>query len=126
MRKFLIPVVYLLGLAGCATTANYEKNLNDWIGRPELDLVQSWGPPLSVYETTGVRFLTYQRSGNMFLPGGAPTLHTTVVGNTAITNAYGGTPAMNVALNCKTTFEVRNQRIVNWRWEGNHCVATEP
>jgi hypothetical protein len=122
---FAVEIAIAL-LSGCATTANYEKSLNDYVGKPELELIQTWGPPASTYEYSGIRYLTYVRSGNMYLPGAAPTYQTTLIGNTAYTNAYGGTPAMNVALSCKTTFEIRNQRIVTWRWEGNNCKATAP
>jgi hypothetical protein len=112
-------------LAGCATTANYEKILASWVGSTELDLVRKWGTPQRMYETGDTKFLTYASSRNIYLPGTAPTYQTTYIGNTAYTNRIGGTPGQNIGMSCITTFEVRNERIVSWRWEGNDCKARE-
>lgn len=46
--KYLILVLLLL--AGCATTAGYEKILNSWVGDNVDHLVSSWGPPASSYQ----------------------------------------------------------------------------
>ena len=56
-RLALMAIVALL--ASCATTAGYERILNSWVGREEIDLVRSWGPPLQAYETAGRKFLSY-------------------------------------------------------------------
>ena len=119
-------LVTILALSGCATTANYEKMLTTWIGAPEIDLYRSWGTPDGQYEVSGTKFVTFTRGGNMIMPGTAPTYQTTFVGNTAFTNAYGGSPAYNIQLTCRTTFEIRNERVVSWRWEGNNCKAKDP
>ena len=42
-RLFLILVLGLL--VGCATTANYEKEVNNWLGRHKNDLIAEWGIP---------------------------------------------------------------------------------
>ena len=120
--RFLL-IASLVILLGCATTANYEKMLNSWVGAPELDLVRRWGPPIQSYETSGRKFLVYSNSRNIFLPGTAPTYTTTVIGNTAYTNRVGGTPAQNIGLSCQTTFEIFQERVVSWRYEGNDCTA---
>ncbi len=59
----------------------------------------------------------------MYLPGVAPSYQTTFVGNTAYTNSYGGSPAMNVDLSCITTFELVDNVIKTWSWRGNNCVS---
>ncbi len=124
MKKLLITLLALITTA-CATTANYEKILNSWVGAKEIDLVRSWGAPDNQYESSGTKFLTYQRTSNIYMPGTSPTYTTTVIGNTAYTSSSGGSPAYNIHMSCKTTFEVKNERIVNWRWEGNGCKARE-
>ena len=121
--KLLLGLACLAVLAGCETTANYELVLQRWVGSSELSLIQSWGPPQQVYENSGHRFLTYSRESNMYLPGTAPTYQTTMVGNTAFTNSYGGTPATNVQRSCVTTFEVVSETITSWRYQGNNCVS---
>ena len=125
MIRNIFSAIALLILAGCATTANYEKMLNTWVGAPEIALYRSWGAPDSQYEAAGTKFVTFTKSGNVVMPGTSPTYQTTFIGNTAYSNAYGGSPAYNISLVCKTTFEIRNEQVVNWRWEGNQCRSRE-
>ena len=123
--KYLL-VCFFIALVGCATTQNYEKILASWVGRPVNALIDSWGPPDSEYVNGSTRYLTWVKGGNVFVPGTSPTYTTTIVGNTAYTNATGGSPAYNIQLSCKTTFTVRDGYVLNWRWEGNHCKARDP
>jgi hypothetical protein len=123
MRKALVLTAILFVLAGCATTANYEKILSSWVGFTELDIIRKWGPPQQSYETGGRKFLVYSSARNMYLPGTAPSYTTTVIGNTAYTNRVGGTPGQNIGLSCQTTFEISDEKIVSWRWQGNDCTA---
>lgn len=104
---------------GCATTAMYEATLKTWIGQTESHLVSTWGPPDGVYEAPdGTRILTYTRGGSVQMPVNAQT---TVVGNAAYTNVYGG---QTINLWCKTSFTVGPAgTVTHWRWEGNNCTA---
>ncbi len=52
-------------LGGCATTGKYETVLDTWIGSGEVELVKAWGPPQSVYEVGGSKFLTYSTRRNI-------------------------------------------------------------
>lgn len=122
VKKLLICAAFL-SVAGCATTAKYESVLGSWIGSSELDLVRSWGPPANSYETGGTKFIVYSSSRNVQLAGTAPTYTTNVIGNTAYTNSYGGTPAQNIAFSCETTFELQNEIIVSWSYRGNDCTS---
>lgn len=122
MKKLLVIFLGFF-IVGCATTANYEKVLSSWVGANEIDLVRAWGAPDNQYETSGTKFLTYQKTDNIYMPGTAPTYTTTMIGNTAHTTAVGGTRPYNLMMSCKTTFEVNNGKIVSWRWEGNGCKA---
>jgi|LauGreDrversion4_2_1035121.scaffolds.fasta_scaffold156322_1 hypothetical protein len=124
MKKLLIIFLGIF-IVGCATTANYEKILSSWVGAKEIDLIRAWGAPDNQYESSGTKFLTYQKSNNIYMPGTAPTYSTKMIGNTAYTSSSGGSPAYNIQMFCKTTFEVKNERIVSWRWEGNGCKARE-
>jgi hypothetical protein len=121
--KRLVITLFALITTACATTANYEKILSSWVGANEIDLVRSWGAPDNQYESSGTKFLTYQRTDNIYMPGTAPTYTTTMIGNTAHTTAVGGTRPYNIQTSCKTTFEINNGKVVNWRWEGNGCKA---
>lgn len=124
-RRFL--VVLLLGLLlGCVTTANYEAILQSWVGKPEIDLLHSWGPPSSVYESGGIKFLTYDKSSQAYIPGTAPSYQSTVVGNTVYTHSVGGSPGYAISQNCRTTFELSSGLVTSWRWDGNACKARSP
>lgn len=122
MHKWMLVIAFLF-LAACATTANYEKILNSWIGADELDLLRRWGPPQNVYESGGRKFLTYSSARNVYIPGTDPTYTTTVIGNRAYTTQTGGTPGENLGLSCITTFEVASSKVVSWHWKGNDCIA---
>jgi hypothetical protein len=124
MKRLSIVLLTLI-LTACATTANYEKILNTWVGEDELNLVRKWGPPQQSYETSGHRFLVYTNDQNVFIPGQAPTYQTNVIGNTAYTSSYGGTPATNINYTCTTTFEVADGKILTWSYRGNNCTATD-
>jgi limonene-1,2-epoxide hydrolase len=122
MRWVLMAV---LALSGCATTAAYEGILRSFVGTSETELVRQWGPPASVYQNEDARFLTYNRAGQAYIPGTAPTMYTTQIGNTYQTQAVGGMSAMLLAMNCTTTFELHDGKVTNWRWQGNYCKARE-
>ena len=89
----------------------------------ENELLSSWGPPDSTYESGGTKYLTYVDDSTVALPGTAPSYWSTVVGNTMYSNPVGGTPPLVINKHCKTTFTVQNGTIVDWRWEGNACRA---
>ncbi len=125
LMRLTATVALFCFAAGCATTENYEKILRSWVGAEELALVRKWGPPQNVYENGGVRFLTYERSAQGYVPGTAPTYQTTRIGNTYTTQAVGGSPGYAYSQRCTTTFEVSSGRIVSWRWEGNACRARD-
>ncbi|WP_153307520.1 lipoprotein [Desulfospira joergensenii] len=125
MRKTIFLLLLALVVSSCATTAGYKKIVESWIGASELDLIRSWGPPQQTYETGGVKFLVYNSSRNVYLPGRAPTYSTKVIGNTAYTTSSGGRPARNLNYNCQTTFEVIDDKIVSWKFRGNDCTAEE-
>lgn len=123
MIRILIFVCCFMLFSACATTEKYEAILQTWIGSQESELVRSWGPPDSFYESDGTRYLTYLWSNSGVIPGTNPSYTSTVIGDTVYTNQIGGTAPIVYNSHCKTTFEVRDGRIVYWRWEGNRCVA---
>jgi hypothetical protein len=59
----------------------------------------------------------------MWVPGTTPSYQTIFTGQTAFTQAVGGSPAYNITLTCKTIFEIRQDKVVGWRWQGNNCTA---
>jgi hypothetical protein len=122
MRAFIL-VLCAVFLASCATEQNYQKLLDTWVGSNEGNLIASWGPPDSVYESDGTKYLTYSKSSTGYFPGTPPSYQTTMIGSTAYTTAVGGTSGFAYSNNCKTTFTIQNRTITSWRYEGNRCVA---
>ena len=122
-RWWCVAFVVVMAM-GCATTAKYEQMLATWVGAAELDLYRSWGPPEALYEVSGGKFVSYLRSGQIRMPATAPTYQTIFTGNTAFTNAVGGSPAYNVQWSCKTIFEIRQEKVVAWRWQGDNCTSS--
>jgi len=125
MRQLVFLAVAWI-VSGCATTENYEKILDTWVGSTEGQLVQAWGPPAGFYESGTTRYLTYTKSRSGYVPGTAPTYQTTIIGNTAYTSSYGGSPGFSYSRHCKTTFTIQNGVISTWRYEGNDCTALDP
>ena len=120
MRNFL-AVGLLLLLAACATRANYEAMLGQWVGAREPELIQAWGPPDSVYEGEDARYLTWNAQYQNYMPGSPPHYVTRVDGDRVYTIPYGGTPGYLYSSKCKTTFTVVDGTVTGWRAEGNAC-----
>ena len=119
----LVVGVFLTLTACIATTGKYEKKLASWFGQNEQSLIAGWGPPQQVYESGGFKYLTYDWSGSAYIPGTSPTYQTQFIGNTAYTTSYGGSSAVTLNLNCRTTFTLQNGVVSAYRFEGNRCVS---
>lgn len=139
-------LVLTVALAGCATTANYEKMLASWVGAPVDRLVMRWGPPANSYTLSdGGRVIEYGRQRNVQIGGFTTTVPQTTFTNGSA-NVYGPagsafgtysgtsttyvqrtTPMQNIAMQCTTRFTVDPSGIIrNWAWEGNDCRAMAP
>lgn len=122
MKKVLLLVAVAL-LSGCASEAKYKSNMDSWVGADETKLIRKWGPPVSVYETGGSKFLLYTSSNTLVLPGTPTTATTNVYGSTAFTTVNPGAPAQGIDYVCATTLEVKDAKIIGWSSQGNGCVA---
>ncbi len=125
MKKNLLFVLLILFISGCETTEGYRKIVESWVGSAEIDLIRSWGAPQHSYQSGDTKFIAYNSSQSVYIPGTTPTYTTTVIGNTTYTNTTGGIPAQNIQLSCGTTFEIRDEIIVSWSFRGNDCTAKE-
>jgi hypothetical protein len=127
MKKTLGSILAGLALSGCiATTEGYSQMVNAWVGAPESSLIAQAGPPNRAYASGGLTYLTYESSRVAYMPPIAPTYQTTVIGNTAYTNAYGGSPGYSIPMSCQTTFVVQRQIIRSVSFKGNDCRAVPP
>ena len=146
MKPRNAAIITLFALAGCATTAGYEKILNSWVGSNVDNLVMRWGPPGNSYPlSNGGRVLEYSNQRNIQLGGYTATVPQTsyisgkinVYGSSGL--AYGNysgttttyiqqaTPVQNISMQCATRFTINAQgTITNWGWQGNDCKALDP
>ena len=146
MKSQKTLAVLLVFLSGCATTANYEKMLNSWVGSNVDNLVMRWGPPTNSYPlTNGGKVLEYDRHRNVQIGGYTTTVPQTTY-NSGTANVYGTggsaygtysgtsttyvqqtTPIENIHMQCITRFTINAQgTITNWAWQGNDCRAMAP
>ncbi len=146
MKNLSLFVVLSVALAGCATTANYQKILNSWVGYNVDNLVMRWGLPANSYPlSNGGRVLEYNKQRNVQIGGYTTTVPETTY-NSGTANVYGTggsahgtysgtsttyvqktTPVQNIAMQCITRFTVNAQgTITNWAWQGNDCTAFKP
>lgn len=127
----LSSVVMLL--AACGTTKNYSAAVNTWQGAPVSALVRDWGHPTHIQALSdGSRLYVYrvverQAVHKSFAPpSGFVRLSPQNVNTVAM-----GHPSINMNQHdetfwCETSFEVsKNNVIVDTRFKGNNCVATQ-
>lgn len=104
MKKLLL-FLFTLSLSSCATTENYEANLNTWLdhNRTINDFISVNGYPDSSYEIpNGHKVYIYSSSHSYIIEG-------------QIFNS-----------SCRTFLETNNKNIiVKWHYKGNHCVANK-
>ena len=91
-------------LIGCSTVANYQANLQTWVGQSEQALETSWGVPSSILVNGSTRYLTYAKNDGMYVQGG-----------------YWGRTI--TPLYCSTIFSIQNNVVVQAQFQGNECTA---
>jgi hypothetical protein len=119
--KLATVLLSIVLLSGCATIGKYNKKLESSIGSTELNLINAWGVPQNVYETGGSKFFVYVSSGTTYFSGTNPSYTTSATGNTISTTPTQGRTGMAVNQGCETTFEISDDRVRSWRWQGNNC-----
>jgi hypothetical protein len=121
MRKTL-AFAGLLFLTGCAyPSPQHVKALNAMIGKPEADLVRSYGVPTRSVETGGSKFLAYTKSRIESFPTGpyyGYGWHPYGWGGWG----YPGWGYPDIAqFDCETTFELQGGLVKSWNLRGNAC-----
>jgi len=110
MRSSLL-LLTIAAIVGCTTArkSEFENSLNSWVGKPKDSLVESWGPPHSVYQmNSGDEMLTYQESRSL-----------TIVQPMPGTRGFYAAP---VNRSCQTTFIVSREGVIDrWQYKGNGC-----
>jgi hypothetical protein len=108
-----LALTIVLAAAGCATEEKYVAQTQAWMGRPEKELLATWGAPNRAYETAGTRYLTYARL-SLITTGGYYDRW----------DSWYGSPARTMSLSCETTFVVANGIVQSVSHRGNDCRAS--
>ena len=127
--KKLLTLFAVIILSGCATTANYEKILNTWVGSPVDNLVMSWGPPQNSYDfSNGGKVIEYTALRSVMMGGYSYTSPQRIYySGTSTRYVRRQTPRYNIALSCQTRFTINSAGIITkWSWQGNDCKASVP
>lgn len=89
---------------GCSSVANYQANLQTWVGQSEQSLEAGWGIPSSVVIRGQTRYLTYARNDGVYVHG----------------DYWGRTVT---PLYCSTVFLIQNNVVVQAQFQGNECTS---
>ena len=112
-----------LVLVGCATTTKVEERLKTSVGLSEKEVVQRLGPPDFVYQTPESKYLAYERSALGYVPGVGPAYTTHTTENTSYNTATTGPQGFAYPQSCQWGFELRDDHVVRYRYEGIGCLA---
>lgn len=112
----LLRVIGLAAVAaGCTNGfAQRQNELVKWIGRPETELAGAMGAPSRLYETGGMKFLTYEDRRTEIVPG-SPFYNGGPFGY------GGGFPPTATTLVCDTTFTIGGGVVRAFSLRGNAC-----
>ena len=114
-------------LAGCAyPNPQHVAQLNALVGKSEPDLLRTYGVPNRVYDTSGLRFVTYSVNRIESIPGDYGSgFGYGGFGYGGFGYGYGGGfggfgPEI-VQRDCNTTFELRAGVVQSYSLRGNDC-----
>ena len=128
MKKYFLFVmlIILININPCyaGTKSFMETALNSWLGYNVNDIINYWGYPTAEKSVAGRKLYVWQTSNSIYIPQNS---HSNVssygYGYANVnTQTYGG---YSINTYCNKTIEVdKNNKIINWEWEGNDCPGT--
>lgn len=119
--RIVAAILVSIGLAGCVGPEAFEAELEGWVGRTEVEIVDAWGPPDQVYENEAGRYLTWRSSRIRLVPGQPQVYHWDRTGSRSRATVSGGIPPRLMDMTCRKTMILRNGVITRWQWDGNSC-----
>lgn len=139
MKKTLLSAVTastaLVALTGCEVPAlQQRKVLDSMVGKNEVDVVRAFGVPSRSFQAQGHTFLAYVRNSVEYSGGGwsggagwgwggwGPGWGGGWGGGWGPGWGWGTSlPSTAYNLNCQTSFELVNGRVVGWILRGDGC-----
>lgn len=130
IARLVVPIAAVLALAACSPGKSYEEALQQWIGAPEAELVNTWGAPDSSYKMDdGNKILTWKRSRTEYRPGEIYTILEThiVDGAKQVVPVTRQDPGYTVTYECTTNFTIGTDgRVRRYTYSGSDCLAFHP
>lgn len=126
MKKSIL--FFFMTLAACATTGDYQQELQQWIGASQSELYQTWGEPDSQFSITEeTQIVTYIHIDNKAIGGNTTPYAGIEVAYQAIETPDYGDDLSNNDENsnfyyCKTSFTITNGQVVDFTFNGDDCV----
>jgi len=117
MRKAIL-LAGVLAVSACVyPSPDLVAHLEALKGKPEATLIQQMGVPTRSYDSTGHRFLAYDRTRYDTIPGGPGFGYW---GGWRY-GGWGGFPPEIVKRDCEITFDLSGGIVQTWQLRGNDC-----
>jgi hypothetical protein len=120
MKPYLAAAVTIM-LGACAATDRTGTLLGSYADAPESRLVAELGPPASVDESGGIRYLSYRQQRSTYIPAVTPFYQPICPPSECV--PLGGLKGFTLTEQCMTTFAVEDGKVKGWRREGKACGA---
>ncbi len=130
MHRLLLLLPLLLAACGSSgTTAEFDRRIGTYVGRPEADVVANLGVPSRTYEADGRRLLQYEFARPSSRPAVFPSIGLGF-------GSFGGGVGVGTGLGfglggygggaegCVLVLESREGRITSFNRNGPGCTAT--
>ncbi len=120
MRRYLLPLVLLVALSGCATGPSLQSRMATYIGASSQTLVQNFGVPDRQITTDGVEYLAYTlRHEDDVIP---MDYDIGFAGEDGFGGFLGaGLPHPVRQYSCVVTFMLKNDKVYSFMLRGNDC-----
>ncbi|EDP45866.1 hypothetical protein [Rickettsiella grylli] len=127
MRLFLISCLFFL-LGACASTANYQKQMNQWQGENIQTLISKWGEPdAGIQLPNGHKVYQYTRKTMYALPHPRYSPLRASSGNRFSNYDEPWNRQQTIIRSCQTSFETTpDGEIIDVRFKGDNCISSTP
>lgn len=126
MRLFLTSCVLLFLLSACASTANYQKQIDKWQGKNIQTLISKWGEPdAGIQLPNGHKIYQYTQKTMYSIPDPKRAPLRSNNGNLFSSYDEPWNTHQTIVRSCRTSFETTaDGRITHISFKGNNCVSS--
>ncbi len=123
--RYVFWTAFLLLCACAATSDNYGRKLQNYVGAPESVLISDWGIPDNVQTIVpGEQLYTYVQVDNGAIGGNRdPYAGQVAYGEFGMNPDLPANPNPSNDFYCQTTFTLQNGIVVDFGFNGDDCVT---